>query len=83
MMYTIFVKTYSYKKRLVSRINPSLLLKIILYNTGTLQLNKVNQMKLYTKDNYGTSLIKHGSDRMFQLMLINFAIYITNDLIKL
>jgi hypothetical protein len=36
---------------LVSRINPSLLLRIILYNTGTLQSNKVNQMELYTKDN--------------------------------
>jgi hypothetical protein len=32
-----------------------------LYNTRTLQLNKVNQMKLYTKDNSGTSLIKCGS----------------------
>ncbi len=31
-----------YKKRLVSRINPSLLLKIILYNTLTLQLTKFN-----------------------------------------
>ncbi len=41
----------SYKKRLVSRVNPSLLLKIILYNMWTLQLNKVNQMKLQTKDN--------------------------------
>jgi hypothetical protein len=30
-----------YKKRLVSRINPSLLLKIILYNTRTLQKNKI------------------------------------------
>jgi len=30
-----------YKKRLVSRINPSLIQKIILYNTGTLQLNIV------------------------------------------
>ncbi len=44
--------TYTkYTKRLVSRINPCLLLKIILYNTWKLQLNKVNQMKLYTKDN--------------------------------
>ncbi len=34
--------TSMYKKRLVSRINPSLLLKIILYNTLTLQLTKIN-----------------------------------------
>ena len=54
-----------YKKRLVSRINPSFLVKIILYNTWTLQLNKVNQMKLYTKDNQGASLIKSLIDRMF------------------
>jgi hypothetical protein len=40
-----------YKKRLVSRINPSLLLKINLRNTWTLQLNNINQMKLYTTDN--------------------------------
>ncbi len=40
-----------YKKRLVSRINQSLLLKINLYNTRTLQLNNINQMKLYTKYN--------------------------------
>jgi hypothetical protein len=33
-----------YKKRLVSRINPSLLLKIKLYNTSTLQLNYINQL---------------------------------------
>ena len=52
---------YRHKKRLVFRINPSLLLKIILYNTGTLQQIKFNQMKLYTKDNEGTSLIKRGS----------------------
>jgi hypothetical protein len=50
-----------YKKRLVSSINPSLLLKIISNNTWTLQLNIVNQMKLYTKDNKGASLIMHGS----------------------
>jgi hypothetical protein len=35
----------SYKKGLVSRINPSLLLKINLQNTLTLQLNNINQMK--------------------------------------
>ncbi len=46
-----FFQPNIYKKRLVSRINTSLLLKIILYNTLTLQLNKVNQMKLYTKYN--------------------------------
>ncbi len=40
-----------YKKRLVSRIKPSLLLKVILYNTWTLQLINCNQMKLYAKDN--------------------------------
>ncbi len=39
------------KKRLVSRINPSLLLKIILYNSWTLQQIMLNQMKLFTKDN--------------------------------
>ncbi len=32
----------SYKKRLVYRINKSLLLKIILYNTWTLQLTNFN-----------------------------------------
>ena len=53
-------QTY-YKKRLVSRINPSLILNIILYNTWTLQQIKFNQLKFYTKDNQGTSLIKHGS----------------------
>ncbi len=34
-----------YKKRLVSRINPNLLLKINLQNTWTLQLNNINQIK--------------------------------------
>ncbi len=34
--------TAEYKKRLVSRINPSLLLRFILYNTRTLQLTKIN-----------------------------------------
>jgi hypothetical protein len=43
-------------------MNPSLLLKIILYNTWTLQLNKVYlNGKLYPKDNEGTSLIKRVS----------------------
>jgi hypothetical protein len=41
---------WQYKKRLVSSINPSLLLKITLYTTWTLQFNNINQMKLYTKD---------------------------------
>ncbi len=36
-----------YNKRFVSRINPSLVLKINLYNT----FNNINQMKLCTKDN--------------------------------
>jgi hypothetical protein len=40
-----------YMKRLVSRINPSLLLKMNVYNAVTLQLNNINQMKSYTKDN--------------------------------
>ncbi len=43
------------KKRLASRIKPSLVLKIILYNTRTLQQIKFNQMKSYTKkDDQGT-----------------------------
>ncbi len=33
---------YDYKKRLVSKINPSLFLEIILYNTWTLQIAKFN-----------------------------------------
>ncbi len=33
---------YDHKKRLASRINPSLLLKIIFYNTWTLQIAKFN-----------------------------------------
>ena len=41
------IGTEFYKKRLVPRLNPSLLLKINLCNMWTLQLNKVNQMKLY------------------------------------
>ncbi len=43
----------TYKKRLVSRINPSLLLKNILYNTWTLQLTKFDLM-----ENYIQKLIK-------------------------
>ncbi len=39
-----------YKKRLVSRINPSLLQKINLQNTWTSQLNNINQIK--SKWNY-------------------------------
>jgi hypothetical protein len=49
-----------YKKRLVSRKNQSLLLKIILYDPWSLQLSLINR-KLYTKDNAETSLIKNGS----------------------
>ncbi len=40
-----------YKKRFVSRVNPSLLLKIKMYNIWTLQFININQMKLSTKDN--------------------------------
>ncbi len=47
----ICIEFSTFKKSLFSRINQSLLLKIILYNTSTLQLNKVNQMKLYAKNN--------------------------------
>ncbi len=40
----------------------NLLLKIILYNTQTLQLNQsLIKWKLFTKDNSATSLIKCGS----------------------
>jgi hypothetical protein len=39
------ITTYNYKKGLVSRINPSLLLKIYLLNTWTLQLSNINQIK--------------------------------------
>jgi len=47
-------------KRLVSRINPSLLPKINLQNTGTLQLNNIN--RIISKWNYSKRdrLIKHG-----------------------
>ena len=45
-----------YEKRLVSRINPSLLLKINLQNTWTLQLNSINQIK--SKWNYLQKIIK-------------------------
>ncbi len=33
---------YDHKKRLASKINPSLFLEIILYNTWTLQIAKFN-----------------------------------------
>ncbi len=46
----------NYKKTLVSRINPSLLPKINLQNTWTLQLNNINQMK--SKWNYLQKIIK-------------------------
>ncbi len=45
-----------YKKRLVSRINPSLLLKINLQKAWTLQLNNINQIK--NKWNYFQKIIK-------------------------
>jgi hypothetical protein len=45
-----------YKKRLVSRINLSLLLKINLQNTWTLQLNNINQIK--SKGCYLQKIIK-------------------------
>ncbi len=74
----------NYKKRLVSRINPSLLQKIILYNTWTLQLNK---FKLYTTDSEGTSLIKHGSwiesSSLHQFNLLNKLRLMCFELIKL
>jgi hypothetical protein len=40
-----------YKNRVVVQNKSNLLLKIILYNTLTLQQIKFNQMILYTKDN--------------------------------
>jgi hypothetical protein len=36
-------------------------MKIILYNTRILQLNKVKSNEITYKDNEGTTLIKHGS----------------------
>ncbi len=39
------ISLWVYKKRFVSRINPSLLPKINLQNTRTLQLNNINQIK--------------------------------------
>jgi hypothetical protein len=45
-----------YKKRLASRINPSLLLWINLQNTWTLKLNNINQIK--SKWNYLQKIIK-------------------------
>jgi hypothetical protein len=53
-------KTTPWYEKRVFRINPSLLLKINLQNTSTLQLININQMKLFTKDNWGASLIKRG-----------------------
>jgi hypothetical protein len=50
------VKNDLYKKRLVSRINPSLLLKINLQNTWILQLNNIYQVK--SKWNYLQKIIQ-------------------------
>jgi hypothetical protein len=41
----LFCKNKQYEKRRVSRISPSLLLKINLQNTSTLQLNNIIQIK--------------------------------------
>ena len=60
-----------YKKRLISWTYKNLLLTINLWNTWTLQLNYINQMKWYTKDNQRTSLIKCGSwQKCFTLCFI-------------
>ncbi len=54
--YKTVLYSVTYKKRLVSRINPRLLLKINLQNTWTLQLNNIDQIK--SKLNYLQKIIK-------------------------
>jgi hypothetical protein len=55
---------HTYKKRVFVQNKLNLLLKVILYDTWTLKLfaikTTLNQMEMITKDNEGSSLIKHG-----------------------
>ncbi len=57
--FTKYANNLQYYNRLVSRINPSLLLKIILLLNITMNKGQLNG-KLYAKDYERTNLIKHG-----------------------
>ncbi len=76
----------AYEKRLLSRINPSLLLKINLENTWTLQLNGLNQIK--SKRNYLQKIIKGPASlcvvhwwKCLRVALINLSVLPMSDIL--